>query len=192
VERTGTDATFVAERTDGAAAKVSAGESQVQFGSVTNHDLEWVVDNSPVATLDAGGNLTLEGALSELSDANAKENLASIDGGEVLARLAGVPITTWNYTADDDEMRHMGPMAQDFYAAFGLGPDEHHIAPLDANGVALAAAKELYRLAQAQEAQIARLERQYADLEARVATLEALIEGLLQPQERWPNPVPGQ
>ena len=179
VERTGTDATFVVERTDGAAAKFSAGGSEVQFGSMTNHNVEWVVNNLPVATLDAGGNLTLDGALTELSDANAKENWASVDGRDVLARLADVPITTWNYSADDDEVRHMGPMAQDFYAAFGLGRDERHIAPLDTNGVALAAAQELYRLVQAQDAQIARLEQQSADLEARVAALEALVQALL-------------
>jgi hypothetical protein len=183
VERSGTDATLVVKRTDGAAARFSAGEYEVQFGSVTSHDLQWVVNDSPVATLDAGGNLALEGALTELSDANAKENLASVDGRDVLARLAGLPITTWNYTVDDDDVRHMGPMAQDFYAAFGLGPDEHHIAPLDTNGVALAATQELYHLVQAQDVQIAWLEQQNAELEVRVAALEALLEALLQPKQ---------
>jgi hypothetical protein len=77
----------------------------------------------------------------------------------------------------------MGPMAQDFYAAFALGPDERHIAPLDANGVALAAAQELYQIARAQETQIAQLAQQNADLAARVAALEALVEALLQAQQ---------
>jgi hypothetical protein len=179
VERTGTDATFVVERTDGAAATFSAGGNEVQFGSMTDHNLAWIVNSSPVATLDVGGNLTLDGALTELSDANAKENWASVDGQDVLARLADVPITTWNYSADDDEVRHMGPMAQDFYDAFGLGPDERHIAPLDTNGVALAGVQELYRLVQAQDAQIAQLEQHNADLEARVAALETLVQALL-------------
>lgn len=183
LETTGEDAVFVADRTDGATAKLSAGADKVQFGSVTTHSLEFVVNDSPVATLNAGGNLTLDGALTELSDVNAKESFAAVDGEDVLARLADIPITTWNYIADDDTVRHMGPMAQDFYAAFALGPDERHIAPLDANGVALAAAQELYQIAQAQETQIAQLAQQNADLAARVAALEALVEALLQAQQ---------
>ncbi len=128
------------------------------------------------ATLDANGNLALDGALTELSDASAKENFVAIDGQDMLARLADVPITTWNYIEDDDAVRHMGPMAQDFYAAFALGPDERHVAPLDANGVALAAAQELYQTVQAQDAQIEQLEQ-------RIAALEALVETMLQAQQ---------
>jgi hypothetical protein len=182
LERTGQDAAFVAQRTAGATAVLSAGANEVQLGSVTRHDLEFVVGDSPAMTLTVDGNLSLDGYLTELSDADAKENVRSVDGRDVLARLAELPISTWNYAAEEGAVRHMGPMAQDFYAAFALGPDERHIAPLDANGVALAAAQELYRVAQAQEAQIAQLERRNADLEARVASLEELIASLLQAQ----------
>jgi hypothetical protein len=76
-----------------------------------------------------------------------------------------MPISSWNFTADEAETRHIGPVAQDFYAAFGLGADDKHIAPLDANGVALAGVKELNTLVQEQETQI-------AELEARLAALE--------------------
>ncbi|MFB0537340.1 MAG: tail fiber domain-containing protein [Anaerolineae bacterium] len=180
VERMGTDATFVAERSNGATAKFSAGESEVQLGSVTNHNLKFIVNNSPVATLNAGGNLTLDGSLTELSDANAKENLAAVDGEDVLARLAEVPITTWSFKADDPSVRHMGPTAQDFYAAFGLGQDERHIAPLDTNGVALAGVQELYQMVQEKDAQIAQLQQQNAELEERLEALERLVNSLLQ------------
>jgi hypothetical protein len=184
LETTNEDAVFAAERTDGATVKLAAGAETVQIGSVTDHLLEFVVNDSPVMWLNSSGNLTLNGAVIESSDANAKENLIAVDGQDVLVRLADVPITTWNYTADGDTVRHMGPMAQDFHAAFGLGPDERHIAPLDANGVALVAAQELYRIVQAQDARIAQLEQQNADLEARIAALEASVEALMQtPQE---------
>jgi hypothetical protein len=133
--------------------------------------------------LDGNGNLTVAGAVYESSDLNAKENLRDIDGRDVLARLAGVPVTTWNYKADDDALRHMGPMAQDFYAAFGLGSDETHIAPLDANGVALVAAQELHRIVQDQDDQIAELKQENADLEARLRALETLVDELLQAQQ---------
>lgn len=129
--------------------------------------------------LDPNGNLVLAGALIESSDVNAKENFADVDGETVLARLAGLPITTWNYAADGDTVRHMGPMAQDF-AAFGLGADNRHIAPLDANGVALASVQALYQRSQEQDARLAQLEKENADMEARLAALERLVQSLLQ------------
>ncbi len=190
LETTGTDAILAAQRTDGATAQVAALADSVQIGSITNHGVDFVVNDETVMALDAGGNLTLDGALIESSDVNVKENFAPVDGQEILACLAEMPITTWNYSADDDAVRHMGPMAQDFYAAFGLGADERHIAPLDANGVALVALQELNRTVEAQDAQIADLEQQAvdleqqnADLEARVAALEALIAAMLQQAE---------
>ena len=78
-----------------------------------------------------------------LSDRALKANVAAVDGGDVLARLAQVPVSTWNYTSQDPSIRHMGPMAQDFYAAFGLGEDDRHITTVDADGVALAAIQGL-------------------------------------------------
>ena len=53
-----------------------------------------------------------------------------------------MPITTWSYIADDG-VRHLGPMAQDFYSAFSVGMDEKTISTVDADGVALAAIQGL-------------------------------------------------
>jgi len=41
-------------------------------------------------------------------------------------------------------VRHVGPMAQDFYVAFGVGADDKHITSIDEDGVALAAIKALH------------------------------------------------
>jgi hypothetical protein len=120
-----------------------------------------------------GGYLSTGGVWTDASDRDLKENFAPVDGQEVLARLAEVPITTWNYKAQDPSVRHLGPTAQDFYAAFGLGEDNRHIAPLDANGVALAAIQALYAQNQALEAENAVLQQRLDDLDARVAALEA-------------------
>ena len=49
-------------------------------------------------------------------------------------------IATWNWKSQDASIRHMGPMAQDFHAAFGLGETDKGISTMDADGVALAAA----------------------------------------------------
>src|SRR5690606_8134112 len=99
------------------------------------------------------------------SDRNLKENLAIVDTQALLAKLARVPVTTWNYKSQDDSIRHIGPMAQDFYAAFGVGEDDTHITTIDADGVALAAIQALY-------AENRSLEAQVGDLEARLAALE--------------------
>jgi hypothetical protein len=81
-----------------------------------------------------------------LSDRNAKTNFEAVDPEPVLNGVLTTPISTWNYRTRGD-IRHFGPMAQDFYAAFGgLGVDEKHISTEDADGVALAAIQGLYNL----------------------------------------------
>ena len=94
------------------------------------------------------------------SDRNIKANFAPVDGRGVLARLLAMPIETWNYLSQDPAIRHIGPMAQDFAAAFGVGEDDRHILPIDANGVALAAIQALAARLEAAEARIAELEAQ--------------------------------
>lgn len=80
------------------------------------------------------------------------------DGYEVLEKLAALPVSTWNYTWDPPTTRHLGPMAQDFMAAFGLGDDDTKINLLDANGVNMVAIQALYRKLTALEARVAELE----------------------------------
>jgi hypothetical protein len=182
LETTGEDAVFVAERTDGAMATVAALEDVVQLGSISNHGVAFVVNGVPVMLLDSSGNLTIEGALTEASDVGRKDNFASVGGDEILQKIGELAISTWNYQSDDDAVRHMGPMAQDFYRLFGLGTDQEHIAPLDANGVALVGIQELYQLAQAQQARIEQLEADNQSLEGRLDTLEDMVSQLLAAQ----------
>jgi Flp pilus assembly pilin Flp len=101
-----------------------------------------------------------------LSDRNKKAQFAKVNIREVLGRVEALPIATWNYPGQGPAVRHLGPMAQDFRAAFGVGEDDTHINPVDANGVTLAAIQGLYQLVQEQE-------RQLTGLAARLATLEA-------------------
>jgi hypothetical protein len=124
------------------------------------------------------------GSWSSISDRNLKANFLAVDGLDILSLLAGLPIQTWNYTAQDPAIRHLGPTAQDFHAAFGLGENDTTISTVDAQGVAFAAIQGLYQLAQAQDAQItaqaeqiAALEQQNADLEARLTALEQKVGG---------------
>jgi len=80
-----------------------------------------------------------------------------VNGFEVLEKLAALPVSTWNYKGDDPAVRHMGPMAQDFAAAFGLGDDDRVINLLDANGVAMVSIQALYRRLRQLEAEVAEL-----------------------------------
>lgn len=82
-----------------------------------------------------------------------------VDGYEILERLVALPISTWNYTWDPPTTRHLGPMAQDFEAAFGLGDDDTTINLIDANGVVMVAIQALHRKLVALEARVAELER---------------------------------
>ena len=81
-------------------------------------------------------------AVNITSDRNAKEQFKPVNAREVLAKVARLPITEWQYKAQGDA-RHIGPMAQDFREAFALGHDEKHITSVDADGVALAAIQGL-------------------------------------------------
>lgn len=90
-------------------------------------------------TLAPGG-----GSWSSISDRNAKENVEQVDVEEVLTKLSRLEIAKWNYTAQGDSIRHIGPMAQDFHAAFGVGEDDKHITTIDADGVMMAAIQALH------------------------------------------------
>jgi hypothetical protein len=111
-------------------------------------------------TLAAGG-----GSWSSLSDRNSKENLAELDGVALLAGLARIPILTWSYRTQNPSIRHIGPMAQDFHAVFGVGEDDKHITTVDEGGVALAAIQALYKLSLEKDKKIAELERRLEQLE---------------------------
>ena len=64
------------------------------------------------------------------SDRNVKENFSALNAQSVLDRVAALPITRWNFI-QDPATAHIGPMAQDFRAAFGVGEDDKHIAVVD-------------------------------------------------------------
>ncbi|HEU0055607.1 MAG TPA: tail fiber domain-containing protein [Longimicrobium sp.] len=105
-----------------------------------------------------------------------KENFATVDGEDVLGRMRAVPVTTWNYIAEGDEARHLGPFAQDFRAAFGLGTDDTSIGLLDIDGVNFAAAKALEARTARLRAEVDALRADRDDLARRLAELEVLVK----------------
>ena len=107
------------------------------------------------------------------SDRALKCNIQAVDPKEVLSKLSRIPISRWSYNSEDPRIQHIGPMSQDFHAAFGLGQDDKHIDTIDADGVALAAIQGMYELMREKDARI-------DELETRVKALEALISSLAQ------------
>jgi hypothetical protein len=69
-------------------------------------------------------------------------------------------------------------MAQDFYAAFGVGEDNRHITTIDEEGVALAAIKALQAEGAAKDRQIAELRDARRADDARLESLEQRLESV--------------
>ena len=111
-----------------------------------------------------------------LSDRNAKTKISPIDGKVILEKVSNLPVSSWVFK-DAPQKNHVGPMAQDFHAAFGLdGDDDKHINLTDIAGVSLAAIKELNAELKQKDAKIAALEEQMKSMgdgfSARMAALE--------------------
>jgi hypothetical protein len=114
----------------------------------------------------------LSGNVRYPSDKNLKTDVHHIDGKDLLARVSQLPITSWVYK-NDLKNRHVGPMAQDFHAAFGLnGADATHISLVDIAGVSLAAIQQLNAELKARDAEIAELKAQTAAQAKVVAKLQ--------------------
>jgi hypothetical protein len=125
--------------------------------------------------------LTVNGTLLSTSDRNVKTNFTAVNSREVLDKVSALPISSWCYR-NDPETRHLGPVAQDFYAFFNIGPDDRHIATVDESGVALAAIQGLNqkleqvaaaqaRLLQEKEVELRELQRQVTELHSAVERL---------------------
>ncbi len=107
---------------------------------------------SPVVAYN-GAYLSEGGVWVDNSSLNAKTDFAPVDATSVLDRLAGLTVREWSYR-NEDGVRHMGPMAEDFFQTFGLGNDNRSLASLDVNGVALVAIQALLERVEALEEEL--------------------------------------
>jgi hypothetical protein len=130
---------------------------------------------------DAAGNYTSavyldpgDSSWNVASDREQKESVEAVDLRQVLASVVAMPVSRWCYKSNPGR-QHIGPMAQDFHAAFGLGWDDKSIATVDADGVALAAIQGLNQKLEERlhekDTRIAALERSVAELKDLVGTL---------------------
>jgi hypothetical protein len=130
--------------------------------------------NTVGATLASGS-----GAWASASDRAMKRDVARLDDAEVLEAVARLPISTWSYVSERG-VRHVGPMAQDFYAAFRVGEDDRHITSIDEDGVALAAIKALHAENAALRARVTAMTTSQASMQRQLQRLSAAVEVLRQ------------
>ncbi len=165
------------------------GALSVSVNNLTNNIAVFGNPNTFTCTIANNGTITANGVVLT-SDRNAKENFQSLDPQSVLAKVAALPVTEWNYKSEGQAVQHIGPVAQDFHSAFGLdGKDDKHIAVVDEGGVALAAiqglnqkveakSRELEVRNQNQSSEITALKQQNDALAQRLNDLELIVRQL--------------
>ncbi|MCA9414263.1 MAG: tail fiber domain-containing protein, partial [Candidatus Omnitrophica bacterium] len=151
----------------------SGGALGTRFNGSENIALRWT-----------GGGVTVYGSFVNNSDRNAKEDVRDVENSEILDRLLTLPVSSWKYK-DSVGRRHVGPMAQDFHAAFDalldLKSDDKTIAPLDEAGVAFASIQalndKLTNEIEAKNRKIESLKEANESLSERLERLEKLVLG---------------
>jgi hypothetical protein len=142
-----------------------------------------IAKTNPSSALDVNGTVTAT-AFNPPSDRNLKENFSEVNPREVLDKVAELPIARWNFKSDPGAP-HLGPMAQDFHAAFGLGTDDKHIATVDADGVALAAIQALNQKVEEQRQELRRKQADITELRRDLAELERLVHRMARQPIDW-------
>lgn len=146
----------------------TGGDVWRQLNDATGFGLELVGSGFRAVNVDSSGNMQLFGTLTQGSSRDIKTGFGSLDPREALDRVSALPISLWSYKEDGPAVRHLGPMAEDFHSAFGLGKDGKHVAPSDEAGVALLALQGLHQVVQEKD-------REIAELKERLAALERLV-----------------
>jgi hypothetical protein len=157
---------------------LTSGDNNIYLGNAGNFSESGIIrigtSGKQTATYLAGAAYATSFNLS--SDRKAKADFAPVNAQTVLAKVAALPITEWNYKTDTQGQKHLGPMAQDFHAAFDLnGADDTHISVVDEGGVALAAIQGLNEKVQEQSAQMKNKDAEIQALKQRLDRLEKMI-----------------
>src|SRR6202043_3766433 len=88
-------------------------------------------------TMASGAYVTAGGTWTNASDRNLKENFATMTPADILQKIDQLPVTEWNYKSEGPSVKHIGPVAQDFYSLFNVGNSNTSISTIDPGGIAL-------------------------------------------------------
>jgi hypothetical protein len=136
----------------GGSTWLAGGSGQGDFSIRTQGD-----SGPPAMRLTTLGGLVTAGALEQRLDAASLADAQPVDADSILQATLDLPLSTWTYDGDSTGARHLGPTAEAFADAFGLGAGGGAIAPADLAGVSLAGVQALARDANARDERIARL-----------------------------------
>ena len=150
---------------------------QAATGNQDNFEITKVGTGKIEFKVDASGNAYLAGVLNESSDRNAKTNITPVDPDTVLDKVAQLPIAQWAYKESPD-VHHIGPMAQDFRAAFGTGSNETTLATMDVGGVAIASIQALEARGREYESRSWQLEAENQSLQSELSLLKQEVQEL--------------
>lgn len=126
----------------------------------------------PDANLHVAGNGIIEGDVTLGSSRSIKHAIQPLDPSAILAAVRDLPLFRWRYKNDPAQVRHIGPMAEDVYAAFAVGRDDKHLSPADSVGVALAAVQGVDSQVTALRSTVDRLTAENHELRQRLAAIE--------------------
>jgi hypothetical protein len=166
---------------------VGGTQTSWQLGNLSNSSVDGFVisrqgDGVNEFIVKDNGDVYIEnGTVQVTSSRDAKENFSTLSAEDLLLALSRVAITTWNYKKDGPGVRHIGPVAEEFHAAFGLGADDKHLSFGDTSGVALAAIQALHRENDALRLQLDELRSQNRVLGKRLEAVEQRLLALPLP-----------
>ena len=127
--------------------------------------------------ISADGNVIIQGGVAIGSSRDIKHAFKPVEPHEVLKQLLRIPITEWSYRTGESNIRHLGPVSEDFSAAFGVGRDNKHVSPVDLSGVAFAAIQGLHQVVLNRDTQIEDLRRSHdAEINDLRRSRDALLE----------------
>lgn len=167
----------------------SAGFSSDSVYSTTNNQMtmRYVGGFRLFTSMNLSSGVTLAGgggSWASVSDRRKKEHFRDIDAEDILKKVAALKITNWNYKSQSPTVRHIGPVAQDFYAAFGLDGigNDTTINTIDIDGVNMAAIQALEKRTSQLQQENKELKAQLATMEARMAAMERMV--MEEPRKR--------
>ena len=123
----------------------------------------WYASNNSAASWNVASNVqlwTAAGVLQGASSKSIKENYEALDFDTILAKIDQLPVERWNYKSEGSGIKHIGPYAEDFKAAFGIGESNKSIALIDEAGIALAGTKGLIEKMKIQDVAIVELKKE--------------------------------